>query len=389
MEPLRIGIILNYKKAEKKKDELLNVNSNKLSWMKHAIRSKHSRSGILHSDLLIKKGKSSFAPDDVAIGIYIESMYPNVIIDYITPDEISTRRFKKNDIVLVIIYDLLEAFHLSDPTKFKKYKNALKNSPNVYPPYEYQKFINNKCKYYRYLADKDVPVAPTYCVSREKLFKRNPTEYVNRLISKINNNKWESIIAKPVYGQESIDFAKFMKCGTTQPGVGLGCNKKRMVNYFSRTIPKYKEVVIQEYINGFDKNNPEYRTFFINGEYMYTIVTTDKKVSAPVQEGGKFKVPEDIYRYVIRFAQGVMDILPKLDLPGEYRSPIVTRIDIGSGLEDVPHNLFINEIEFVPSLYVDELNPDRYPVIPKIAESLVDIALEYKRYPKLPIKVEI
>jgi len=82
-----------------------------------------------------------------------------------------------------------------------------------------------------------------------------------------------------------------------------------------------------------------------------------------------------------------MNILPKLDLPGEYRSPIVTRIDIGSGLDDVPYGLFINEIEFVPSLYVDELNPDKYPVIPKIAESLVDIALEYYRYPELPVKV--
>jgi len=285
MEPLKIGIILNYKKAEKKKDELLNVNSTKLKWMKHAISSKHSRSGMLHSDLLIKKGKRSFAPDDVAIGIYIESMYPDVIIDYITPDEISTRRFKKNHIVFVIIYDLLEAFHLSDPAKFKKYKNALKNSPNVYPPYEYQKFINNKCKYYRYLADKGVPVAPTYCVSREKLLKRNPEQYVSRLISKVKRNNWESIIAKPVYGQESVAFAKFMNCGTT----GIGCHKKRMLKYFSNTIPKYKEVVIQEYIKGFDKNNPEYRMFFINGTYMYCIVTTDAKVSGPVQENGKFK----------------------------------------------------------------------------------------------------
>jgi hypothetical protein len=276
MEPIRIGIVLNYKKAERKKDELLNVKSTKLKWMRHATHSKHSRGGILHSDLLIKKGKRSFAPDDVAIGIYIEAMYPDVIIDYITPDEISTRRFKKNHIVFVIIYDLLEAFHLSDILKFKKYKNALKNSDNVYPPYEYQKFINNKCKYYRYLADKGIPVAPTYCVSREKLFKRNPEEYVSRLISKVKRNKWESIIAKPVYGQESLAFAKFMNCGTT----GLGCHKKRMLKYFSTTIPKYKEVVIQEYIKGFDKNNPEYRMFFINGTYMYCIVTTDDKVTA-------------------------------------------------------------------------------------------------------------
>jgi hypothetical protein len=62
-------------------------------------------------------------------------------------------------------------------------------------------------------------------------------------------------------------------------------------------------------------------------------------------------------------------------------------LDIGSGLEGVPFTLFINEVEFVPSLYVDELNPDKYPVVTKIAESLVHIALEYYRYPELPVKV--
>ena len=40
--------------------------------------------------------------------------------------------------------------------------------------------------------------------------------------------------------------------------------------------------------------------------------------------------------------------------------PILTRIDIGSGLESAPHGLFINEVEFVPSLYIEDQSCPSY-----------------------------
>jgi hypothetical protein len=225
-------------------------------------------------------------------------------------------------------------------------------------------------------------VAPTYCLTKEKWYKRNPERYTNNLITKVKNNKWESIVAKPVYGQESKDFAKFMnmKCNNNS-------NKNKLLKYFSKVLPKYKSVVIQEYIKGFDKSNPEYRTFFINGKYMYTIVTTDKRVGAPKQEGGTFTVSDDLYYYLLEFSKQIMNSLPKLDLGDKHKNSIITRIDIGSGLEDVNYNLFVNEIEFVPSLYVEELNPDKFPVINVISETLVEVGFKYKEYPKLPVKV--
>jgi len=397
MEFLKIGIVLNYKRAERKKDEMLKISSKKMSWLKYSLN-KYSRGGFLHSDLLInKKNKRTnkqelYAPDDVAIGLYLEAKYPNIVIDYITPDEISTRRFKSNHLVFVVIYDLLECFHLSNRMKYNKYKNALKNSKNVYPPYEYQKFINNKCNYYKYLAKKNIPVAPTYCLTKQKWFSKDPNKYVSNLISKIKNNGWESIVSKPAYGQESIDFAKFMNCNSGNSGNSgntnsLKCRQKAMLKYFTKVVPKYKSIVIQEYIKGFDKKNPEYRTFFINGQYMYTIVTTNTRVGLPKQEGGTFKIPDDLWKYLISFRKQIMDSLPKLDLSGIHKNPIITRIDIGSGLEDSPFGLFVNEVEFVPSLYAEELNPDKFPVITTIADSLHDVADEYRNYPKLPVKV--
>ena len=358
-----------------------------------------------HNHVIYRKDKPYVAAD-VAMGLYIEFNFPYVVVDYIMPEEISTRRFKKNDIVFVIIYDLLESFHLSDKTKFNKYKCALKNSKNVYPPYSYQKFINNKCTYYKYLANKDIPVAPTHCVTKQKWFIKNPEKYIDNLIKKVKCNKWESIITKPVYGQESKDFSKFLACKSksckdcenksckncesknseNSDKLSLKCQKNKMMRYFAKNIPKYNSIVVQEYIKGFDKNNPEIRTYFINGKYLYSIITTNTKFGRAVQEGGKFKFPNKNWKYIMKLAQDVMDTLPKFDLPGVLENPILTRIDIGSGLENVPYGYFINEVEFVPSLYIENHSE---PIIQKISESLIAVAIEYRHARlnrQLPIK---
>jgi hypothetical protein len=369
MNNLNIGIVLNYKNAEKKKDELISIETK--PWLRLANDPKYK-------PYIVMKKDKKYVPADVAIGVYIESTYPGIKIDYITPDEISTRRFKKNDLVFIIIYDLLEAFHLTKKDNFHKFKLALKNSNNVYPPYNYQKFINNKCLYYKYLANKGIPVAPTHCVTKEKWYTKNPKNYISNLITKVQHNKWESIIAKPVYGQESKDFAKFISCKSN----GLECQKNHLMRYFAKNIPKYKSIVIQEYIKGFDKSNPEIRTYFINGEYYYSIITTADDVELPVQEGGKFEIPDQKWRYAMELARKTMDSLPKIDLSNKY--PILTRIDIGSGLQNVPETLFINEVEVVPSLYIEDQNN---PVVEKIGDSLVNVTNEYRQKGKTVVKV--
>ena len=388
---LKIGIVLNYKKAEKKKDELYCVD--KYPWLSLANEKKYN-------PFVINKKGNRCVPADVAIGIFLENINDGgevkIIIDYITPEEINISRFRDNDIVYIIIYDLLESFHLSDKSKFENFKHTLKNCDNVYPPYDYQKFINNKCTYYKYLAGKKIPVAPTHCISKNKWLKRDSDDYTNKLIRKIKSNKWDSIIAKPVYGQESKDFAKFVtkrkencqikpiNCDSGECENSIDCQKGRIKKYLAKNIPKYKSIVIQEYIPGFDKSNPEFRTYFIDGIYAYTVVTTNTIVDTPFQEGGNFKIPTQQWKYILSFSKKVMDSLPKLELPGIHRSPILTRIDIGSGLEGAPYTFFVNEVEFVPSLYIEDQN---FPVVEEIAKSLLEVAFEY-HFRSLPIKVK-
>ena len=333
---VKIGMVLNYKSAERKKDELINIRDKKRSWLGDK---------IVDPQHIINKGKSKFVADDVATGYYLKEVM-GADVDFIQPDEISTARFKKNDIVFVLIYDLLEAYHLSGPKKYQEYKRVLKTSPNVYPPYEYQKFINNKCTYYKFLEKKGLPIAPTYCVSGDKLLKEN---YVKKLIQRLKReNKWQDFIAKPVLGQESKDFQKFKGCPS------LTCHEKKLTDYLQKTVPKYKSIILQEYIKGFDKDNPELRMFFIGGKYRYTIVTTSNDVYKPKQEGGKKTV--QYFNQAKKLANKVMSVIPKIYIGKKGYPSVVTRIDIGTGLEGTKAGFFINELEFVPSLYSEE-NP--------------------------------
>ena len=372
---LKIGIVLNYKTAEKKKDELYCVKSKE--WL-NILNNKE------YNKYVITRNNKRCVPADVAIGAFLEhynKLYQNenisLEIDYIHPDDISVQRFSQNHINYIIIYDLLESFHLNKKG-FENYRFVLKNSPNVYPPYEYQKFINNKCTYYKYLAEKKIPVAPTHCITKEKWLKKDNEHYVNKILKKVKSNKWESIITKPVYGQESKDFAKFIK-GSSE------INKSKLTSYLSKNIPKYKSIVIQEYIPGFDKSNPEYRMYFIDGVYAYCVITTSDNVTTPAQEGGKTRVPAKNWRYLLSFSKKVMESLPKFNLPGNLKNPILTRIDIGSGLQGVPFTYFVNEVEFVPSLYIEDNN--NFPVVEEIAKSLLEVAMCYYTN-NLPIKVK-
>jgi len=359
---LRIGLVLNYKKSERKKEELIPINSSKMEWLILAKDEKYEPYVIsIKKSSRVKK----YIPSDAAVGIYLEYYYKNVSVDYITPDEISLKRFKQNDIVFVLIYDLLECFHLSDIKIFNKYKNVLKKSNNVYPPYLYQKFVNNKCDYYRYLEEKGIPIAPTFCITKEKWYSKDPKHYVEYLMKKIKKRNWDSVIVKPVYGQEAIGFKKFMN---------IKSKITQLSEYLAKNVSKYKSIVFQEYIPDFDKNKPEIRTYFVNGKYKYSIITDSNGGHVPKQEGGKYSLKDKDYIYVKKFAKKVMNHLPKIII-NKNEFPILTRIDIGSGLPDVPFEYFVNEIEFVPSLYIEET---KYPIIEDIADALLKTSKQYK-----------
>ncbi len=172
---INIGIVITNPRSERKKQELV-VYSRKRPWCKD-VKLKH---------MVNRKGVLSI-PGDIAIGYYIMYKYKNVKVDFIRPSEISVRRFHSNDLVFIIIYDLLESFH-TDSVNFENFKKTLKNCRNVYPDYRYQKMINNKCSYYKFLKKEKVKLVVTFCISSETSSKEGLKKVVNKLFEKVKYN---------------------------------------------------------------------------------------------------------------------------------------------------------------------------------------------------------
>ena len=354
---MKIGILITRLKAEKKKDELVNINSRKRPWLKDTPMS-----------LTIKNSKGQICTmGDVSIGMYIMVKY-GACVDFISPDDISVKRLHSNDLNFMVIYDLLEAYHVDykkngNKKLFDNFKKTLQNVRNVYPPYSYQKFINNKCSYIKFLNKLHTDVIPTYCISNQKFIKEGINNTMELLHKNIKQKKWAKFIGKPIYGQESIDFKVFeLKDGKFNEAV--------MRKYMDIGFKKYPGLIFQEYIPGFDKNVPEVRMYYIGEKYKYSVVTTNDSVKLLRNEGGTANIKN--LKKLKDKGYDVVNKLPKIKIGGKNLPQLLTRTDVGV-LSDNKH--FINEVEFVPSLYIEDIK-----VIPEpmMGDQIVKIVKIFK-----------
>lgn len=356
MEPLRIGILMTRPKAEAKKDEVVRcplTKNTERPWLcKHGFKEFLTREQIRTVNKFIVKYKyRESVPADASIGIYIMYAWKNVVVDFILPEEITPERLKSNHLNFMLIYDLLESFHVDGYKRFETVRKALETADNIYPPYSYQKFINNKCNYIKHVSKQSPKnVIDTYCLNVEVYRDVGLTVCVDRIIDQADKRKWgTSFVAKPVFGQESIDF-KILK------------SRSDLESYIKMAFvtKKYPGIIFQEYIKDFDKNRPEIRMYYIGHDYAYSVITTHTSVSLPKCEGGGREVKT--MKQLKSFASKVFRNLPPIKVQGVVLDKLLTRLDIACNHKfETP--FLVNEIEFVPSLYISDIN--------KVPESLL------------------
>lgn len=324
---IRIGIICTSLVEESIKNELLKCQSRKRPWL-NQVNPKHT---IIYKD---KRCTS----DDYAIGYYIKYANSDVEVEFIDPRTMTLQQLHKNDINVLIIHDLLESFHTSPYAQHARFVSMLPKIKNIYPSFTYQTFINHKSVYYRYLKNRGIPIVPFFSVTKEQ-WKKDPEKIAKSILQRAKRQKWQCIIAKPDFGQESIDLKRF------HPEV----TKERLMAYMERIFKMYPGIVFQKYVPGFDLGHVrEYRTYFVGNKYRYTIITSPKSDVAhrPFEEGGKIKSP--YFGRVKTLANKVLKTLPDIVVEGVKMDRFLTRVDIAllaSG------EVFLNEVEFVPSLY--------------------------------------
>merc|ERR1711964_396172 len=317
-------------------------------------------------------------PTDVAIGCFIKHAYAdkNVDVDMILPHEINKERIESNDINFLVIYDLLESFH-TDKSKDKKIYNELKKCletcDNIFPPHNYQKLIYSKIEYYNYLMENNISIAPTMTLTTEQYAAMGGAEStVKKIIETATDENWGRFICKPVYGQEGID-CKFFETS----------HQKSLARYLEKCMKKYPGIVIQKEIKDFgnSKKSPELRMYYVGNSYQYSVLANDNTVLRPRQEGGSLDTPLDSLK---RKTRGILRKLPKITMPNGKQLPrLLTRLDMGY-IVDGKYSPFVNEVEFVPSLYSEDCahHPDRL-IDASMGHQMVKIAKLYVKPPAL------
>lgn len=313
---------------------------------------------------------------DVSIGEYIRMYHGNKFaVDYISADKLTKERLEENDINFLVIYDLLESFHI-DRTKGKRHFNnflqVISNARNVFPNWSFQQFINSKLKYYEYFQANGIPICPTFTLSDKQYqdaIKRvqetggDMKQVSDELFDHIVTLGWRRWIAKPVYGQEK------KACKTFYP---KEIHKERFARYVRETMAKYPGIIFQKFIRGFGETVecPEVRMYYIGDEYKFSMVATSRKMytlhhegGTPVgrpQNGSLTLDPKIKMETLFEIAQNVMGHLKKkLLLRDVEGSPVtdlplfVTRVDLGC-IQDGEFRPWVNEVEFVPSFYIED-----------------------------------
>lgn len=406
---MKLGIILNYPILELWKDELVFPNENSKQYIKNIPD---------HYLIYVKNTQSEHnygLPYDLVIGYYIKTHYPNIDVNFMYPDEVSVEKFKENDLVFILIYDLIEALNMENMTEFKttknpyqKLKKVLKKVNNVYPPLYYQQLINSKCKYYDYLKHHNIPIVHGYCFSTS-----NKNEnVVENIIKQISLNKWDKFITKPDGGQESIKFQIWQKANKTQIVDNITYYKNyddlyRELKLYYNDLRKYNGIIVQKFVDGFNDKNEnkksneatiELGTYFVGDQYIYSIIK-NYCFRRPIVDGGsnnyincqeeclklncddpctignakKQCVGPDIdrlhYNRAVVLGKNVVKELPQISIGGVVLPKLLTRVDIGilapKYTKLVERPIFVNEVEFVPSLLHNYIDIDIFELIGK------------------------
>jgi len=180
MSKKRIGILLTDSKSEAKKEEIISLRRRvpPRPWIKEVdfktnpdFRIERDAYKLKYFDTEVPK--TIGIATDVSIGEYLKMYHGDTFeIDYIRPKDISKERLAQNDINFLIIYDLLESFHIDRSKGKRVYHNfldAVRSANNIFPNWELQEFIGSKLMYYNHFKNVGIPIVPTHTLTREEL----------------------------------------------------------------------------------------------------------------------------------------------------------------------------------------------------------------------------
>jgi len=318
-----------------------------------------------------KKGTEGQAHADVAIPWYIHKHYPDIEVDIIFPEDITTKRLKSNFCNFIVGYDAINAVL---EKRFDEVVDVFKKAGNVVPSYLFQDFIYTKSRYMQQCIDAGVPMAPTIFALKDS---RSP----EKLLEEIKSRGWKTFVMKQSFMAFSLGFQKL----TTEE---CEADPKILQDYFEE-FEECPEYIVQEAVPGF-VSNWETRCFWFNGEFLYAIAN---KAAVSTEDGEERiitgdDIPTEFLENAKRIGREALKVLPQLTAPnGEPIGMTLIRTDIGCSdtqLFDKNTNwnpnektFFLNEIEYGGTTYF--IRHLKFDSIPMWAELYVNKAREIAR----------
>jgi len=245
--------------------------------------------------------------------------------------------------------------------------------------------------YYNHFKQVGIPIAPTHTLTRDEFTKQIALEkaagaeegatdrVISKILATIKRENWGKFIAKPVLGQESKSCRTFRHCENLQ---------KMFTKYVVTTLKKYPGLIFQKFIHGFGKSVdvPEVRTYWVGQEYQFSMIATKEKVYCLAGEGGKpqgrkqngvMRLPKTANIETLKsIAKRVINVLESkvtTTSDGVALPLLMTRVDMGV-MRDGKFNPWVNEVEYVPSYYVED---HTYPIDETVAKQCVVIAKKF------------
>jgi len=291
-------------------------------------------------------GTKGQAHCDVALAWYIKKHNEDIEVDIITPEEITPKRLKSNDLNFTMGYNAVNISVENNSSGARKL-NAFKKATNIFPTWENEDFILYKSKYMKKCMKSGVPMAPT-------IFAMKGARSPSKLLSQIKKRGWKHFVLK----QSTSGFCLgFLKLSVEE------CEKdpKILANYFKEW-SKIPEYIVQEAIDGFTRNW-ETRCFWFNGEFKYAIAnmaavsTSDQKEHIVTGDD----IPSEFLENAKRIGREALKVLPRMKTAGgESVDNILVRTDIGcsdSQVFDKDTHWPFNEEKTIKTFFLNEIEP--------------------------------
>ena len=308
--------------------------------------------------------------------------------DLILPAEITAARLQSNDINLLLGYDAVSA-HIEEfdgdgddddedeglglrAGRGQRMAQLLAaDSSRVWPPAAVHALVNRKSNYLLKAAAAGIRIAPTeVVVPRSVVAAGQQTEaaaLAYAVLSKAQRRGWRRFVVKPVPSSWGRAVTRFETAGLSWPS-GLG----PLEAYCAQPlVTGSEELLVQDWMAGF-VHQPETRCFFWGGEFLYAVANCTvgpageahcSEVAAASDCAAGPQLPEAYWRPAVEIGRALHErVLPRLvGFNGQQLSRQflwMLRVDVGlQPTGDRPATAgggaFLNEVEAVPTLYID------------------------------------